>query len=70
MVTVQIGFSVQGFEKYAVERTKAELLEKLQGYGFDRLRIVMKRLPGARLDFEFFGDPDQVENARRLLGIY
>ncbi|MEY2485489.1 MAG: hypothetical protein QOH39_1137 [Verrucomicrobiota bacterium] len=70
MVKIEVGFAPEGFEKRMVEQTKDDVMAKLQGHDLGRVKIVLKKRPGSQLAFQFLGEPDGVDQAKRLLGIY
>ena len=70
MVKIEVGFAPEWFEKNMVEQTKDDLMAKLQGHDFGRVKIVLKKRPGSLLAFQFLGDPDGIGRAKQLLGIY
>ena len=70
MPIIEVGFNPHPFEKTLIEQTKEHIRSRLAGANISRLKIVLKKRPGSQIAFQFFGDPDGVDKARRLLGIY
>jgi hypothetical protein len=70
MIRIELGFVPDRFEKAGIEQTKEDILARLNGHEFERLKIVLKKHVGNRIDLQFLGEPQEVEKARRLLGIY
>ena len=70
MIRFEVDFVPHEFEKAGVEQTKDDIRDRLQGHEFGRLKIVLKKTIGNRIELQFLGDPQDVEKARRLLGIY
>ena len=70
MITFQVDFTPHPFEKSGIEQTKDDIRMRLAGHDIQRLKIVMKKPAGGQIALQFLGDPQTVENARRLLGIY
>ena len=70
MVKIEVGFTPEGFEKRIVQQTKDDLMAKLQGLDFGRVKIVFKKRPGHQLAFQFLGDPDAIDQTKQILGIY
>ena len=69
MLRLEIGFVPGPFERRVVQQTKEDIQQRLEGYDFGFLRIVIKRRPGG-FAFQFFGPTENVEKAKGLLGIY
>lgn len=70
MVKVELGFAPNHFEKAMIEQTKHDLKERLHGHDLGRVKIVLKKRPGNQIAFQFLGEQDGVDKARRLLGIH
>ena len=70
MIRIELGFVPDGFEKAGIEQTKEDILARLTGHEFERLKIVLKKDIGNRIHLQFLGEPQEVEKARRLLGTY
>jgi hypothetical protein len=68
MVRLEMGFRPKWFERNLIRQTKDDILRRLAGHDFGLLRIVLKKRDG-RVAFQFFGDPNNVEKAKNLLGI-
>ncbi|MEP7015700.1 MAG: hypothetical protein ABI925_09690 [Verrucomicrobiota bacterium] len=56
-------------ERRVVKQTKEDVKQRLQGHGPGFLRILLKRRKPGRFAFQFFGEAETVEAAKRLLGI-
>lgn len=69
MLRLETDFVPGVFERRIVQQTKEDIRQRLEGYDLDFLRIVLKRRPRG-LAFQFFGNPETVEKAKGLLGIY
>ena len=69
MLRLEIGFVPSPFERRVVQQTKEDIRQRLQGYDLGFLRIVIKRRPGG-FAFQFFGPTENVETAKRALGIH
>ena len=68
---METDFVPSTFEKRVVEQTKEDVRQRLAGHNLGGLRIVLKKRPGSSgFAFKFFGAPEIVESAKRLLGIY
>lgn len=70
MIRFQVDFTAHPFEKPAIEQTKEDIRSRLEGQDIQELKIVMKKPLGGQIALQFLGDPQTVEKARRLLGIY
>ena len=70
MPIIEVGFNPHPFEKTLIEQTKEHIRSRLAGADINRLKIVLKKGPGSQIAFQFLGDPDGVDLAKRLLGIY
>ena len=70
MPIIEVGFNPHPFEKTLIEQTKEHIRSRLAGSDINRLKIVLKKRPGSQIAFQFLGDPDGVDLAKRLLGIY
>jgi hypothetical protein len=71
MIRIEVGFDPHPFEKAMVEQTREDIQNRLQQHEFGPLKIVLKKsYGGQQLAFEFVGDPESCDKARRLLGIY
>lgn len=71
MVKIEVGFQPHPFDKALVEQTKQDIQDRLAGHEFGLFKIVLKKPPGSQQpSFQFLGDPESCEKARRLLGIY
>ncbi len=71
MIKIEIGFEPHPFEKRGVEQAREDIQSRLHGHEFGRFKIVLKKSPGnGQLDYQFLGDPESCEKARRILGIY
>ena len=70
MPIIEVGFNPHPFEKTLVEQTKEHIRNRLAGADINRLKIVLKKRPGSQIALQFLGDPDGVDQAKRLLGIY
>jgi hypothetical protein len=68
MVRLEVGFRPRWFERNLIRQTKDDILRRLQGHELGLLRIVLKKREG-RVAFQFFGDANNVEKAKNLLGI-
>jgi hypothetical protein len=68
MVRLEVGFRPRWFERNLIRQTKDDILRRLQGHELGVLRIVLKKREG-RVAFQFFGDTNNVEKAKNLLGI-
>ena len=69
MLRLETDFVPGIFERRIVRQTKEDIRQRLEGCGLDFLRIVLKRRRSG-LAFQFFGNPETVEKAKGLLGIY
>jgi hypothetical protein len=71
MAKIEVGFQPHPFEKTMVEQTRQHIQDRLAGHQFGLFKIVLKKPPGSQeISFQFLGDPESCEKARRLLGIY
>jgi hypothetical protein len=71
MIKIEVGFEPHPFERPLIEQTKEDIQNRLAGHQFGRFKIVLKKNPGSQqIAFQFLGDPDTCDRARRLLGIY
>jgi len=71
MIKIEVDFEAHPFEKAGLEQTKEDIQNRLNGHEFGRFKIVLKRSQGnGQIAFQFLGDPESCEKARRLLGIY
>jgi hypothetical protein len=71
MAKIEVGFEPHPFEKAMVEQTKQDIQSRLHGHEFGRFKIVLKKPPHSQqIAFQFLGDPESCDKARRLLGIY
>jgi hypothetical protein len=70
MPIIEVGFNPHPFEKTMIEQTKEHIRDRLAGADINRLKIVLTKRPGGQIAFQFLGDPDGVDKAKRLLGIY
>jgi hypothetical protein len=70
MPIIEVGFKPHPFEKTLIEQTKEHIRNRLAGADINRLKIVLKKRPGSQIAFQFLGDPEGVDKAKRLLGIY
>ena len=68
MVRLEIGFKPRWLERNLVRQTKDDIHRRLEGHRFGPLRIVLKKRNG-RVAFQFFGDDDAIDKAKKLLGI-
>ena len=70
MLTFAIEFQPHPYEKQQIELTKDELRNRLAGHDIQRVKIMLRKLPGNQMTFAFRGDPDNVAKVQRVLGIY
>jgi hypothetical protein len=70
MPIIEVGFDPHPFEKTLIEQTKEHIRSRLAGEEIHRLKIVLKKRPGSEIALQFVGDPDGVDKAKRLLGVY
>ena len=70
MIRIEADFTPHPFEKSGIEQTKEDIRARLHGHEFARLKIVLKKRMGNQIQMQFLGDPQDVEKARRLLGVY
>jgi hypothetical protein len=71
MIRIDLDFEPHPFERSVVEQTKEDIRNRLNGQEFGAFKIVLKRSPGSQqFAWQFLGDPESCEKARRLLGIY
>jgi hypothetical protein len=70
MTKVELGFVPDPFEKRVIQQTKDDIAARLDGHEISQVKIVLKKRPDNQIAFQFVGDPDNVEKAKRLLGIY
>ena len=70
MPIIEVGFNPHPLEKTLIEQTKEHIRSRLAGADIYRLKIILKKRPGSQIALQFLGDPDGVDKARRLLGIY
>ncbi|HKP02445.1 MAG TPA: hypothetical protein VJU77_03700 [Chthoniobacterales bacterium] len=70
VIRFEVDFVPHSFEKAGVEQTKDDIKARLTGHEFARLKIILKKRLGNQIELQFVGDPQDVERARRLLGIY
>lgn len=70
MPIIEVGFNPHPFEKTLVEQTKEHIRNRLRGADINRLKIVLKKRPGSQIALQFLGDPDGIDKAKLLLGIY
>ena len=70
MVRVETDFTPNPVEKAGIEQTKEDIQARLHGHEFSRLKIVLKKRIGNEIALQFLGEPQDVEKARRVLGIY
>ena len=71
MVRIDVDFHPHPFEKAVVEQTKDDIQNRLHGHEFGRFKIVLKKpAHSQQIAFQFLGDPESCEKAKRLLGIY
>ena len=70
MIRIDVGFEPHPFEKPAIEQMKEDIRNRLSGHEFGLFKIVLKKQLGSPIALHFQGDPESVEKARRLLGIY
>jgi hypothetical protein len=70
VITFHVDFIPHPFEKTGIEQTKEDIRSRLAGHDIQRLKIVMKKPAGGEIALQFLGDPQMVEKARRVLGIY
>jgi hypothetical protein len=69
MIRFVVDFTPHPFEKRDVNQTIEDMRERLSGR-VDRLKVILKKHVGNQISFKFVGEPETVETAKRLLGIY
>lgn len=70
-VRIEVGFEPHSFERRLVRQTRTDIRNRLHGHELDRLKIVLRKAAESRrIAFQFVGDPESREKAKRLLGIY
>lgn len=70
MVKIEVGFTPEQYEERMIEQTKEDVQAKLYAHDLGQLKIVLKKRPGSQIAFQFLGDADGIDKAKRLLGIY
>ena len=71
MIRIEVDFQPHPLERQAVEETKEDIRNRLNGHEFGPFKIVLARSPGSRqFALRFLGDPESCDKARRLLGFY
>lgn len=71
MVKIEVDFEPHAFERPLIEQTKEDIQNRLHGHEFGRFKIVLKKPQHSQqIAFQFLGDPQDCDKARRLLGIY
>ena len=70
MIRFEVGFEPQPLEKPLIQQTKDDIRARLEGHDIGGLRIVLKKRSGSQIALQFLADPETVEKAKQLLGIY
>jgi hypothetical protein len=70
MIRFEMDFESHSLEKPLIRQTKEDIRARLEGHEIGSLKIVLKKRPGRQIALQFHGDPENVEKAKRLLGIY
>lgn len=70
MVRIEVDFKPHLFERSAIAQTKEDIQARLHGLELGQFKIVLKKPHGHQIAMQFLGDPESVEKARRVLGVY
>jgi hypothetical protein len=71
VILIQVGFEPHALEKPLLGQMISDIRAKLAGHDMYSLKIVSKKTPfKGEVVPTFHGDPDSIEKAKRVLGIY
>ena len=70
MILFKLGFEPHPFEQATVEQIKSDVRSRLAGHEFFRLHVALIKDFRKEIIMQFLGDVEEVEKARRLLGVY